>query len=195
MALVDIAPMSLLLIVFLVLVSGFGSKPRKQKSKRTLRCICVVWGLGSNLEYHINLEGWNSFLILSCLSLFTTHVNAHSHQSLIELQVVLNEMAPLFDGSKASLYAPLPNVKECTKKLMLCYLLECNVMLHEENGNKDNLEFIEQLTEVYSDSQNCSMCLACETHPLADSRTFSQRMQTFVQKLLSDTSSQSGDCG
>lgn len=37
--------------------------------------------------------------LYSCLSLFTTHVNAHSHQSLIELQVVLKEMAPLFDVS------------------------------------------------------------------------------------------------
>lgn len=33
MALVDIAPMSFLLFLFLILVSGFGSKPRKHKSK------------------------------------------------------------------------------------------------------------------------------------------------------------------
>ncbi|KAF4090669.1 hypothetical protein AMELA_G00055010 [Ameiurus melas] len=186
MALVDIAPMSLLLIVFFVLVSGFGSKPRKQKSKRTLRCICVVWGVGSNLEYHINLEGWNSFLILSCLSVFTTHVNAHSHQSLVELQHVLNDMAPLFNASKASFYAPLPDIKkECTRNVLLCYLLECSVILHEENDTLNNLHVIEQLTNEYSDSENCSMCLACEAHPLADSTTFSQRMQRFVQKLLS----------
>ncbi|KAI5625143.1 clustered mitochondria protein-like [Silurus asotus] len=38
--------------------------PNSTYSERTVRCICVVWCIGQNLEYHITLEGWNSFLIL-----------------------------------------------------------------------------------------------------------------------------------
>ncbi|MCI4376086.1 hypothetical protein PGIGA_G00184060 [Pangasianodon gigas] len=194
MALVDIAPMSFLLVLFFILVSGFGSKPKKHKSKRTLRCICIVRGVGNNLEYHINLEGWNSFLILSCLSVFTTRVDAHSEQSLKDLQEVLKNMTPLFNVSKASLYSPLPNVNECTKKLMYCYLLELNVILHEENGEEDDLSIIHNLINYYS-SNSCSMCSACEAHPLADSATFHKRMQEFVQKLFSKLeSSEFKDC-
>ncbi|KAI5107720.1 interleukin 15 [Silurus meridionalis] len=103
---------------------------------RTVRCICVVWCIGRNLEYHITLEGWNSFLILSCLSVFTTHVDAHSEQSLQELQILLKNMTPLLEG--------------CTKKLMLCYLLELNVILHEENGEEKHLSVIYDLIKHYN---------------------------------------------
>ncbi|XP_060782490.1 interleukin-15 [Neoarius graeffei] len=184
MALVDIAPMSFLLL-FLILISGFGNKPKKHKSKRTLRCIYVVWGVGSNLECHINLEGWNSFLLLSCLSVFATHVDAHGEQSLRELQEVLRNMTPLFNVSKASLYAPLPNLTGCTKKLMYCYLLELNVILHEEEGDENDLSVIHSLKKEYSSSNSCSECLACEEHPLVNSTMFSERIQEFVQKLFS----------
>ncbi|KAK2852320.1 hypothetical protein Q7C36_007521 [Tachysurus vachellii] len=192
MALVDIALMSLLLILFLILVSGFGSKPRKHKSKRTLRCICVVWGIGSNLEYHITLEGWNSFLILSCLSVFTTRVDAHSEQSLKELQVVLKNMTPFFNVSTASLYTPLPDVNKCTRKSMYCYLLELSVILNEEeyNDEDENINDMSQIifsikNSYQNGNTNCNTCLACEQHQLANSTTFSARMQEFLQKLLS----------
>ncbi|KAK3554363.1 hypothetical protein QTP70_022596, partial [Hemibagrus guttatus] len=155
---------------------------------RTLRCICVVWGIGSNLEYHITLEGWNFFLILSCLSVFTTRVEAHKEQSLRELQLVLNNMTPWINVSTASLYAPLPDVNNCTKKLMYCYLLELNVLLHEEEHNRKE-DFIHTIYVIKKDynfiNENCSTCLACEAHPLANSTTFSARMQEFLQKLLS----------
>ncbi|KAG7333741.1 hypothetical protein KOW79_002148 [Hemibagrus wyckioides] len=188
MALVDIAPMSFLLILFLILVSGFGSKPRKHKSKRTLRCICAVWGIGSNLEYHITLEGWNSFLILSCLSVFTTRVDAHKEQSLKELQLVLNNMTPWINVSSAFLYAPNPDVNKCTKKMMYCYLLELNVLLHEEEyrGKEDFLQIVYTITkDYYFFGKNCSMCSPCENHPLVNSTTFSAKMEEFLKKLLS----------
>ncbi|KAF7710112.1 interleukin-15 [Silurus meridionalis] len=195
MALVDIAPMSFLLILFFIVVSGFGSKPRKNKSKRTVRCICVVWCIGRNLEYHITLEGWNSFLILSCLSVFTTHVDAHSEQSLQELQILLKNMTPLLEVSKASLYAPMPSVQGCTKKLMLCYLLELNVILHEENGEEKHLSVIYDLIKHYNSANHCSMCSKCEAHSLANTTTFSQRMNSFVMMLLSkNNTSEFMDC-
>uniref|UniRef100_A0AAY5E9K6 Uncharacterized protein n=1 Tax=Electrophorus electricus TaxID=8005 RepID=A0AAY5E9K6_ELEEL len=86
--------MKTLLIRFLILAFGVWNKSPKHRSKRTLRCVCVLWCFDSNLECHLKFEVWNSFLILSCLSVMLTSVHAHDKQSLIELQDLLKRNKP-----------------------------------------------------------------------------------------------------
>ncbi|XP_062852460.1 interleukin-15 [Trichomycterus rosablanca] len=178
MAPVDLASMSFFISVFLVLIAGFSNKRKRQKSKRSVRCFCVPWCFDRNLEYHLNLEVWNSFLIMSCLSALLTHVDAHhKDQSIQELQNALDNMTTEIKKSSATLYAPERNFTNCTSKIMYCYLLELNVVVMEENLN--NSQMIYTLIKKYEEFQKC------EASTPVNSTTFLKKMKTFLLGLMS----------
>ncbi|XP_037394783.1 interleukin-15 [Pygocentrus nattereri] len=182
--------MTILLTLYLILFLGFWSKPKKHTSKGTTRCVCLLWCFGSNLENHLNIEVWNSFLILSCA--FLTTVDAHHESSLVELRVLLQKGKHIFENSDALLYAPHADIDKCTPSLMYCYLQELYVILTEakDSGYDNEIQSVFTLIDTY---KNCSdsNCPACETHLVANSTVFMKRMEEFIQKLLS---SKNTDC-
>ncbi|XP_076830090.1 interleukin-15 isoform X2 [Brachyhypopomus gauderio] len=171
------------LIRFLILVFGFWNKPPKHNSKRTLRCVCFLWCFDSNLECHLNIEVWNSFLILSCLSVLLTSVHAHDTQNLIELKSLLETMKSKFNA--------------CTQRFMHCYLLELEVFLeeegiHDEDDPKHKIFSLEQM--YFSSSSNCPACQQCEEHPTRNTTVFSETMKDFISMLLAKGTPETNDC-
>ncbi|XP_026888194.2 interleukin-15 [Electrophorus electricus] len=180
--------MKTLLIRFLILAFGVWNKSPKHRSKRTLRCVCVLWCFDSNLECHLKFEVWNSFLILSCLSVMLTSVHAHDKQSLIELQDLLKRNKPKIINSDALLYTPPANVNSCTRSLMYCYLLELNVVFHEMDFYRDpNNTPVYYMKENYSSLiYECQekLCQQCEEYPQRNTTEFCEKMEEFILKLL-----------
>ncbi|XP_036430899.1 interleukin-15 isoform X2 [Colossoma macropomum] len=153
----------------------------------TARCASLLWCFDSNLENHLNIEVWNSFLILSCV--FLTTVDAHADSSLEEVLDMLKKMKQIIENSDALLYTPRADIDKCTSTSMYCYLLELDVILREESGSAyDNeINMVYNLKKkYYSCSQ--SHCPACETHPVANATVFTKRMEEFIQKLSSRNS-------
>ncbi|KAL7889419.1 hypothetical protein AOLI_G00016770 [Acnodon oligacanthus] len=144
--------MTVLLTLYLILFLAFWSKPKKHKSKGTTRCICLLWCFGSNLENHLNIEVWNSFLILSCA--FLTTVDGHSESSLAELQTLLEKSKHIFENSDALLYTPHADIDKCTSSLMYCYLQELYVILREENVS----QYDKEINMVYTLMEEYTIC-------------------------------------
>ncbi|KAL6487865.1 hypothetical protein MHYP_G00044910 [Metynnis hypsauchen] len=175
--------MTILLTLYLILLLGFWSKPKKHKSKGITRCICLLWCFGSNLENHLNIEVWNSFLILSCA--FLTTVDAQSQSSLAELQNLLETRKHIFENSDALLYTPHGDIDKCSSSFMFCYLQELYVILTEENNSAYDNETHLVFTLKEEIKNRTHSCPACETHQVANSTVFMKRMEEFIQKLLS----------
>ncbi|XP_066535853.1 interleukin-15 [Hoplias malabaricus] len=178
--------MTIFLTLYLILVLGIWSKPRKHRSKGTVRCICLLWCFDSNLEYHLNIEVWNSFLILSYLSVFLTTVDA-TDSRFIELRNVLKQKH-IFERSDAMLYTPNPDTDACLSKMMYCYLLELLVIATEEDDCPKDCH----AQTVYSHKNlyfNCShseqQCPECESYPLMNATEFSKSMEKFLQRMSS----------
>ncbi|XP_049337635.1 interleukin-15 [Astyanax mexicanus] len=187
--------MTVLQTLYLVLVLGIWSKPRKlHRSKGTVRCASLRWCSDSNLENHLNTEVWNSFLILSCLSVFWTTVSAHAVANLQEIDRVLTKMETdqIFNKSDASLYVPDENtyLMECSNELMYCYLLELYVIAYEEKASENSLQVIHTNKGTYKEltedrkSSNHHVCPECENHQV-NSTVFLKRMKTFIKTLQS----------
>ncbi|XP_072533231.1 interleukin-15 isoform X2 [Salminus brasiliensis] len=158
--------------------------------KGTVRCVSLHWCFDSNLEYHLNTEVWNSFLILSCLGVFWTTVDAHATASLEEIRDVLQEMKHIFDKSDARLYAPEDNnnLQDCSSKLLYCYLLELYVIANEEGADPNNIHIIFTNKKKYETCAQItdlkiSKCPECETFPVVNSTVFLKMMGEFLQKL------------
>ncbi|KAI7810512.1 IL-15-like protein [Triplophysa rosa] len=174
--------MILMTICFAIIV-GFRNKPPKLKTMRIVRCGCNPWCIESHLECHLNSEVWNSFLILSCLSALLPVADSHEMQALKDLQNALNQTRAVFERSDAHLYAPnIESITKCTNKFFDCYLLEMNVVLHEEDVTGRNMEKVETTLERYK-GHNCSAIHPCEAEELTNSVVFYKRMETLLQKL------------
>ncbi|XP_056589868.1 interleukin-15 [Triplophysa dalaica] len=174
--------MILMTICFAIIV-GFRNKPPKLKTMRIVRCGCNPWCIETHLECPLNSEVWNSFLILSCLSALMPVADSHKIQALIDLKNALNQTRAAFERSDASLYAPnIESINKCTNKFFDCYLLEMNVVLHEEKVTGINMEKVEATFEEYKE-RNCSSIHPCEAEELTTSVVFYERMKTFLEKL------------
>lgn len=116
----------------------------------------------------------------------------HGTQALRDLQNALkdNETKLLFQRSKASLYTPnTDDINNCTFKFMDCFLMEMNVLLHEEDNESYKL-LIEATLSEYKKNK-CSERYPCELQELASSMTFLEKMTAFLEKqqtLCSPTS-------
>ncbi|XP_051561625.1 interleukin-15-like [Myxocyprinus asiaticus] len=172
-----------LMTLFLALIVGFWNKSAKRKAMRTGRCGCNHWCFENHLECPLNTEVWNSFLILSCLSALLPMADSHEMQTLQDLEKTIVETEHLFRSSDARLYTPnIDNIENCTNKFIDCYLLEMNVLLHEENVTFRNKMKIKKTLDQYT-KYNCLERYPCEVQELTNSTVFFQRMKTFLTKL------------
>ncbi|XP_051559496.1 interleukin-15 [Myxocyprinus asiaticus] len=170
--------------LFLALIAGFWNKSPKLKAMRTGKCGCNHGCFENHLECPLNTEVWNSFLILSCLSALLPMADSHAMQTLLELQSALNQTEHLFRRSDARMYTPnIDNMTGCTNKFIDCYLLEMDVLLHEENVN-DQYKIGLYLTK-YSEYK-CFEQYPCELQELTSSTVFFQRMRAFLEKLTAE---------
>uniref|UniRef100_A0A671QPM7 Interleukin n=1 Tax=Sinocyclocheilus anshuiensis TaxID=1608454 RepID=A0A671QPM7_9TELE len=142
--------------------------------QRTRRCACNPWCFENHMECLLNSEVWNSILILSCLSALLPVAEGHAMQALKDLQNALRdkETKLLFQRSNASLYTPnTDDIENCTFKFFDCFLMEMNVLLHEEDP------FVFGLLP-----QKCSERYPCELLELTNPREFFDRMTNFLEK-------------
>ncbi|XP_051983459.1 interleukin-15 isoform X1 [Xyrauchen texanus] len=172
--------------LFLALIVGFWNKSPKLKAMRTGRCGCNHWCFENHLECPLNTEVWNSFLILSCLSALMPMADSHATQTLQEIQSALHDTEHLFRRSDAHMYTPYnENMTGCTNKFIDCYLLEMNVLLHEENFTDQSLIRIKRYKTKYMEYK-CFEKYPCELQELTNSTVFYQRMKAFLQKLTAE---------
>ncbi|XP_065151334.2 interleukin-15 isoform X1 [Paramisgurnus dabryanus] len=176
----------ILVTLLLAIIIGVRNKPTKQKTMRSGRCACNHWCFENHLECPLNSEVWNSFLILSCLSALLPVADSQRVQELKDLQNALEKTEYLFNRSSAILYTPNPDsINECTYKFLDCYLLEMNVVVHEEGTaeqvNENDFLLLKNVVEYRK--HNHTAPHLCETQELTDSPVFYQRMKTFLQKL------------
>ncbi|XP_043093036.1 interleukin-15 isoform X2 [Puntigrus tetrazona] len=129
----------ILVTLFLALTAGLWNKPTRLKSMRTGRCACNLWCFENRMECPLNSEVWNSILILSCLSALLPVAEGHAMQALLDIQGALNHTKLLFQRSNASLYTPnTEDINICTYKFFDCFLMEMNVLLHDEDPTDEN---------------------------------------------------------
>ncbi|RXN09072.1 zinc finger protein 330 [Labeo rohita] len=86
-----------------------------------------------------------------CLSALLPVAESHRVQGLRDLQKALEDeqIKLLFERSDASLYTPkTDDIENCTYKFFDCFLMEMNVILHEENEKNHRLMIYKTL-EVY----------------------------------------------
>uniref|UniRef100_A0A673GMY0 Interleukin n=1 Tax=Sinocyclocheilus rhinocerous TaxID=307959 RepID=A0A673GMY0_9TELE len=154
--------------------------------QRTGRCACNPWCFENHMECPLNSEVWNSILILSCLSALLPVAEGHKTQALQDIQDALqdNETKLLFQRSNASLYTPnTDDIQNCTFKFFDCFLMEMNVLLHDEDPTNENQHkpMIEKSLEVYNKNK-CSERHPCELQELAPSKKFLEKMTEFLEK-------------
>ncbi|KAK2909302.1 hypothetical protein Q8A67_005139 [Cirrhinus molitorella] len=176
----------ILMTLFLAFIVGSWNKPAKLKSKKTGRCACNPWCFENHMECPLNSEVWNSILILSCLSALLPVAEGHEWQALRDLQNALrdNETKLLFEHSNALLYTPkIDDITKCTFKYLDCFLMEMNVVMHDEDPQYENRHrlMIKKTLEEY-EKKKCSERYPCEVQELANSRTFWERMIMFLEK-------------
>ncbi|XP_052462907.1 interleukin-15 [Carassius gibelio] len=172
----------ILMTLFLVFTVGFWNKPAKLKSKRTGRYACNPWCFESHMECLLSSEVWNSILILSCLSVLLPLAGGNEMQAMTDLQIVLKETKPLFQRSNTSLYTPyIEDINNCTFKFFDCFLMEMNVLLHDEDPTNEYTFQIKTTLEEYNKNK-CSERYPCELQELTNTREFFNRMTTFLQK-------------
>ncbi|XDV15723.1 hypothetical protein PO909_015741 [Leuciscus waleckii] len=172
----------ILMTLFIAFIAGFWNRP--PKARRTGRCVCNPWCFENHMECLLNSEVWNSILILSCLCALLPMAEGHAIQALRDLQKALEETEHLFNKSDARLYTPnTDNINDCTYKLIDCFLMEMNVLLHEEDPTNNNQLMIETTLNKYSGTE-CKKTYYCEQE-LTNPMVFFERMKTFLQKLSS----------
>uniref|UniRef100_A0A8C2JJL6 Interleukin n=1 Tax=Cyprinus carpio TaxID=7962 RepID=A0A8C2JJL6_CYPCA len=174
----------ILMTLFLVFIVGIWNKPAKLKSKRTGRCACNPWCFENHMECPLNSEVWNSILILSCLSALLPVAEGNEMQALKDLQNALQdkETKLLFQRSNVRLYTPnTEDIKNCTFKFFDCFLMEMNVLLHDEDPTNENQLLIKTTLEEYNKNK-CSERYPCELQELTNSREFFDRMTNFLEK-------------
>ncbi|XP_016145418.1 uncharacterized protein [Sinocyclocheilus grahami] len=176
----------ILMTLFLAFIVGLWNKPTKLKSMRTGRCACNPWCFENHMECPLNSEVWNSILILSCLSALLPVAEGHKTQALQDIQDALQDSKTklLFQHSNASLYTPnTDDIQNCTFKFFDCFLMEMNVLLHDEDPTNENKHkpVIEKSLEVYNKNK-CSERHPCELQELAPSKKFLEKMTEFLEK-------------
>ncbi|KTF84267.1 hypothetical protein cypCar_00043074, partial [Cyprinus carpio] len=122
-----------------------------------------------------------------CLSALLPVAEGHAPQALRDIQDALNETKLLFQRSNASLYTPnTDGIENCTFKFFDCFLMEMNVLLHEEDPTHENKHrpMIEKTLEVYNKNK-CSERYPCELQELAPSKKFLEKMTKFLEKQQS----------
>ncbi|XP_067296931.1 interleukin-15 isoform X5 [Pseudorasbora parva] len=177
----------ILMTLFLAFIVGFWNRPPKLKAKRTGRCVCNPWCNEIRMECLLNSEVWNSILILSCLSALLPMAEGHAMQVLRDLQNALNETEDLFSKSDARLYTPnIDHINVCTNTFFDCFLMEMNVLLHEEDPTNPKMVEIQRTLDHYT-SMNImdGTEYYCEQEELADPKVFFKRMNTLLQKQIS----------
>ncbi|KAK7161219.1 hypothetical protein R3I94_004032 [Phoxinus phoxinus] len=172
----------ILMTLFIAFIAGFWNRPPKLKARRTGRCVCNPWCFENHMECLLNSEVWNSILILSCLSALLPM--AEGIQALRDLQRALEKTEQLFNKSEALLYTPnTEDINDCTYKFIDCFVMEMNVLLHEEDPENYYQPLIETTLNEYSKPE-CKKTYYCEQE-LTKPMVFFERMTTFLQKLSS----------
>ncbi|XP_043093053.1 interleukin-15 isoform X4 [Puntigrus tetrazona] len=102
------------------------------------------------------------------------------------------------ERSNASLYTPnTEDINICTYKFFDCFLMEMNVLLHDEDPTDENKLklMLERTLEEYN-QKKCSERHPCELQELAPSNKFWEKMTNFLQKqqtLCRNTSTKTCD--
>ncbi|XP_035993449.1 uncharacterized protein LOC118563226 isoform X1 [Fundulus heteroclitus] len=73
--------------------------------------------------------------------------------------------------------------KQCTHKVLRCYMLELKVIIREENVDINKTECILIFDERLKPETNCS---ECEVYPLENSTTFYNKFKTILESLTSE---------
>ncbi|KAK6324738.1 hypothetical protein J4Q44_G00040800 [Coregonus suidteri] len=171
----------------------------ERSTKKCVRWFCLFWGFHYYRHQCLNIELWNWFLVLSCLSA-TTRLPiagaAETHGMTIsdvrELQSSLKTLKSTIEESDACLYAPTNDDiynDNCIFKFMHCYLLELEVILiedmqvtvdyHEET--KTNIYHLKKNLEEHQ--YNRSSCSPCEAQRVANTTIFLQNLEDLLKRI------------
>ncbi|KAG7461744.1 hypothetical protein MATL_G00194300 [Megalops atlanticus] len=130
-------------------------------------------------------EKWISFFLLSFLSAYVPIAEAQL-QSRLELLQFLRDHK--LHSAHGKYYTPgYENVSTCTNETLLCYILEMQVMMYEEDAKSEHLLDLMKL-HIQENSLSMRQCLPCEAYEEKDSKTFVENFRTFVQRLLNEAS-------
>ncbi|CAB1327279.1 unnamed protein product, partial [Coregonus sp. 'balchen'] len=150
---------------------------------KCVRWFCLFWGFHYYRHQCLNIELWNWFLVLSCLSA-TTRLPiagaAETHGMTIsdvrELQSSLKTLKSTIEDN-------------CIFKFMHCYLLELEVILiedmqvtvdyHEET--KTNIYHLKKKLEEHQ--YNRSSCSPCEAQRVANTTIFLQNLEDLLKRI------------
>ncbi|XP_067296929.1 interleukin-15 isoform X3 [Pseudorasbora parva] len=90
-------------------------------------------------------------LVCTCLSALLPMAEGHAMQVLRDLQNALNETEDLFSKSDARLYTPnIDHINVCTNTFFDCFLMEMNVLLHEEDPTNPKMVEIQRTLDHYT---------------------------------------------
>ncbi|KAJ8403629.1 hypothetical protein AAFF_G00349550 [Aldrovandia affinis] len=157
---------------------------RGSKAKRRVRHTCVFCYFCYCQDCPHNGEIWVLFFLLSCLSASISVAEAE-RQDFRELRKFLKKHEQVFKNSDAMYYTPsyeTRNGEACFNKVLLCYILETQVILYETNGGSTNsLEPMAKDFQLQNDwNKSCSPCEAFEE---TNSITFIESFRTFMYKM------------
>ncbi|XP_014064929.1 uncharacterized protein isoform X2 [Salmo salar] len=173
----------------------------ERRTRKRLRWICLFWGFHYYQHQCLNIELWNCFLILSCLSA-TAHLPiagaAETHGMSIgdveELQWELLNLKSTIEKSDACLYAPTNDDiydDNCIFKFLHCYLLELEVVLIEDmqvtddyhDKIKTSIYHRKNKLEEHEHQYNSSGCSPCEAQRVANSTIFLYNLERLLEKI------------
>ncbi|CDQ83279.1 unnamed protein product [Oncorhynchus mykiss] len=173
----------------------------ERRTKKRGRWICLFWGFHYYPHQRLNIELWNCFIILSCLSA-TAHLPiagaAETHGMTIddvkELQSELKNLKSTIEKSDACLYAPTNDDiynDNCIFKFMHCYLLELEVVLFEDMSVTDNyhdeiktsIYHRKKRLEEHERQYNSSRCSPCEAQRVANSTIFLYNLERLLERI------------
>ncbi|KAK5865650.1 hypothetical protein PBY51_019902 [Eleginops maclovinus] len=161
---------------------------------RDLRAKGIQFQSTCNLcrESHKTQVWLRCFLVLSFLSTSPCSC-AILLNDTFELQTTFEGLREALKKSDAMLYAPNEVTNEveesCKKMILKCYMLELMMVINEEDILDDNLDVFYEFYEHHLKEPKSDGCRQCETYPLVNITTFSDRLNSLFQEIQSDNSS------
>uniref|UniRef100_A0A673VUD2 Interleukin n=1 Tax=Salmo trutta TaxID=8032 RepID=A0A673VUD2_SALTR len=176
----------------------------ERRTKKRVRWICLFWGFHYYQHKCLNIELWNCFLILSCLSA-TANLPiagaAETHGMTIDdVRELQSELLDLKSTIEVRLHlciycntdcgSVLPQ-DNCIFKFMHCYLLELEVVLIEDmqvtDNNHDEIKTSiyhrKKMLEEHERQYNSSGCSPCEAQRVANSTIFLYNLERLLERI------------